>query len=108
MVEEVEVATPATDWKIYKLKVAGQIYNIPYNITNAEVKEMLAEDWRGSIVVLIEIHPSEDGLLEVIVPRVLVNPDKGCIDDEFIILIDGTVSKYEEVNNSACFHTISF
>ncbi len=37
-----------TEWQISKMNVEGQVYNIPYKITNGKVTEMKWDDDDGS------------------------------------------------------------
>jgi len=90
------------------MNVEGQVYDIPYKITNGKVTEMEAITYYQEIIVSIETHPSNDGQFEIIVPRVLINPIINGQDDDFIILVNGEEWEYEEVSTSSCFRTISF
>ena len=101
-------ASGETEWKIYKSNYEGQVYKIPYKIVNGEVKEIIPNPDFESMIVLIETVQSKDGLLEIVIPRVLVNANIEGQDDEFIILIDGGEKwEYEEVIISPLFRAIS-
>lgn len=93
--------------KIYKLSHESQVFKIPYKITNGEIKNIRGESAFAQMIVDIESDPINDGVIEITIPRNLVDTTIDHIDDDFIVLLDDQETMYEEVSKSPCFRTVS-
>lgn len=104
-------AVAEDEWKIYKLTHDGQVFKIPYKITNGELQKIEQDPDFYSMTVYIE-SGANDGTIEITVPRNLFDSKIDHQDDDFIVLVgirEGVTHEeveYEEVK-SPCFRTLS-
>lgn len=89
-------------WKITKVVRDQNEFKIPYRITSGEVLNMESKD--GSFFLYLDM-PSE-GLLDIAIPRNLIEPDLASIYDKFTALVDGNSQNYKETE-SECFRTFT-
>ena len=98
-----------SEWQIYELSNASlypqeQIFKIQYRITNAELEKIEVRD----IATVIEISSTDQGLLEIVIPKNLhYTQDSGLVpQDIYFIIVDGEEVDYEQLN-SVCDITYS-
>jgi hypothetical protein len=101
----------ADEWKIYELNVDDQVFKIPYKITNGEVKSIERDPNFFAIIVSIQTDSTNDGVLEITLPRNLIDSKIDHKDDTFMVLADTELVRYkqgyEEPDSSPCFRTLT-
>lgn len=101
------IVAAESEWKIQKVVRDGQIFKVPYKITNGNVEKI--QHTGGEII--LEISNEGSGVMEITMPRNLI--DSRIIDplvtkdDDFFVVIDGHETRYEETNTTRCFRTLS-
>lgn len=90
------------EWQTYQLSAEDQTFRIPYKITNGGITEIEVD--HPFAAIFIHIESTDDGLLEVIVPRELLRlPDY----KEPNILLDGQGIDFEKTASTLCSQTYS-
>lgn len=67
-----------------------------YYADNASVGGIYVDSSLDTLV--IEIHASDEGFLDISIPRTVIDSQSFNIDEEFLVLIDGIPVVYEETN----------
>jgi hypothetical protein len=78
--------------------------NINYEIDGASVMDMQLD--HDFIELIIEIDSTNDGLLEISIPRALLDAKFGEIDDIFFVIVDGFDTEYIEITNGPDTRTL--
>ena len=106
------IAFAESEWRVYKATSDDTSFKIPYKMTNGDVKDMMGDPILGMLLIHIETDPSNNGTIELTVPRNLVdskiNVDGRMYDVDLLVSVDGDNVPSEEINASPCFRTISF
>ena len=89
-------------WKITKVFRDKNEFQVPYRITSGNVHDM--ESKNGSFFLYLDSY--SEGLLEIAIPRNLIEPDLKSIYDEFTPLVDGYYQHSKETD-SECFRTFT-
>ena len=85
--------------EIYSVMTKQIKYNIPYDITSGTIDEMIPYCESGSLV--IRITSSEYGKLAIDIPRNLLDMKyENDEDKDFIILVDGEETNFEETRHT--------
>jgi len=96
-----------TEWTVYELNHKGQLFTIPYNITNGDIGTIEIDPDFVSLFLFIETSPDKDGILEITIPREILDPIEENGEYDFTILVHGEETKHEETGNSPCFRTVT-
>src|SRR5205809_7157574 len=67
----------------FSIEIAGQTYEIPYEITGGSVKSMKADP--DTQTLLVAINSTDDGMLTIQLPTDALN----ATDGEYAVIIDG-------------------
>lgn len=78
----------------YEVSANGRIYDVKYSITNGKLLSIIRD--AQTVSLIITIQSDQDGLLEITIPRQLLDATIRKKDDQFFILIDGAEAYYEE------------
>ena len=73
-----------------------QSQDIPYLIDNGEIKKVRIVD--SGTKLIFKINTYGDGILELKIPRNVIDITVGSIDDQFRVLHDGVEKKFSEKN----------
>lgn len=99
-----------TEWKIYELSHRGELFRIPYKITNSDIEKIERDPEFETMRVFLKSDPPTGGTIAITIPRELVDPkrqtDQGWDEKQFSVLVDVKLTNYEETVNTPCFHTI--
>ncbi len=99
-------AVAESEWQVYEVNHNGQIFKIPYKITNGEVKKIEVAREGGAMLLVLQSNPNADGSVEIAIPRNLADPQSSG-EDKFAVLVDGDEQyEYKEVNKSPCFRML--
>ncbi len=98
-------ATSESEWKIYDLSSRGEEYRIPYKIVNGDVLEITVGG--GGSDMIIHLSDTREGMIDITMPRQLVDSILAGEDDVFMVLVDEKDAEYDEVATTNCFRTIS-
>lgn len=83
---------------VYKFTINNKEYEIAYEITNAEIKNVTLDPDFTTLILKVETNPQKDGFLRISFPEEffadLIGPL--CAEDEKIILIDGEEHAYQK------------
>jgi len=115
-----------SEWQTQKIVVEDQTFKVPYKITNGEVLGMESTLGLGGLRIHIKSDEHNNGKIEVLVPRNLLDAKKPANlspddmlagktvnredleDDELFILADGEeIKSYTEIGGSPCFRSLS-
>jgi hypothetical protein len=78
--------------------------NINYEIDGATVMDMQLDP--NFIELIVEIDSTSDGLLEISIPRALLDAKFGETDDIFFVIVDGFDTEYLEITNGPDSRTL--
>jgi len=78
--------------------------NINYEIDGATVMDMQLD--LDFIELILEIDSINDGLIEISIPRALLDAKFGEIDDIFFVIVDGFDTEYLEITNGPDSRTL--
>lgn len=93
------------EWNNYRLvgnfylpngKLDFQSQDIPYKIDNGEIKKVKIVD--SGTKLIFKINTYGDGVLELKIPRNVIDITVGSIDDQFRVLHDGVEKQFNEKN----------
>ena len=83
---------------VYSITTKQVKYNIPYDITNGTVGEIIPYCESGSLV--IRITSSDSGKLVIDISRNLLDMKYESEDKEFIVLVDGEETSFDETSHA--------
>ena len=87
------------DFEIYKIKEQRHEFFIPYSITNTKLYNLTIDC--PSRVMVLDIEPTKtEGILTIVIPRLLLDSKYGYEDDSFFILVDGQEVEFSEIENN--------
>ena len=69
-------------------------------MSNGSVEGIEVDEDFTSIILMVQTDEAEDGELMIIFPRDLIDSKLNGDDDEFIIIVDGVESDYEELDTN--------
>jgi len=78
--------------------------NINYEIDGATIMDMQLDP--DFIELILEIDSTNDGLIEISIPRALLDAKFGEIDDIFFVIVDGFDTEYLEITNGPDSRTL--
>ncbi len=78
--------------------------NINYEIDGATIIDMQLDP--DFIELILEIDSTNDGLIEISIPRALLDAKFGEIDDIFFVIVDGFDTEYLELTNGPDTRTL--
>lgn len=100
------VAFAETSWKIMNVTSGMQNFKIPYKITNGTLQTINYDTQSTSL--LIYIKTTHTGILEITIPKDLINSQSAeGRDAKFYILKNGVATDYWEYNGTNCFRILS-
>jgi len=73
--------------------------NIDYEIEGGTVADMVIDS--DFIELIVEIDSTDDGILQVSIPRTLLDAKFNDADDIFFVIVDGFDTEYIEITNGA-------
>jgi plastocyanin len=74
--------------------------DVPASLSNGSVREIDVDSDFTSIIIMVQTDEAEDGELMITLPRDLIDSKLNGDDDEFIIIVDGEESDYQELNTN--------
>jgi len=98
----------ADKWKIYELDREGLLFEIPYTISDGELSEIEDDPDFTSLIVHVD-NVGKNGEIGIAIPRAILDArfEGGTgDDDEFIVLVDGEETVYEEISTTSCARTL--
>ncbi|MFQ5940972.1 MAG: plastocyanin/azurin family copper-binding protein [Nitrososphaerales archaeon] len=75
-------------------------FDVATSLSNGSVKFVDVDPDFTSLILMLETSASEDGELMITLPRALIDSKIGDADEDFIILVDGDESDYQEHSTS--------
>ncbi len=81
-----------------------QNQKIEYEIEGGTVSDMYIDS--NFIELIVEIDSTEDGILQISIPRALLDAKFNNADDIFFIIVDGFDTEYIEITNGANSRTL--
>ena len=79
-------------------------HNIDYEIEGGTVTDMVIDP--DFIELIVEIDSTEDGILQIAIPRDLLDAKFNESDDIFFVIVDGFDTEYIELTNGADSRTL--
>jgi len=79
-------------------------YQVEYDVVGGTVSNILLDP--DFIELIVEIDSTEDGILEISFPRVLLDAKFEQQDDIFFVIVEGFETEYVEITNGADRRTI--
>ena len=86
--------------------VAGKTFQVNYNANGVKIQDIETNPTYEELTVSVQVS-SQNALLELTIPRDLLDSKQGNNDIPFITVIDGTLGNVEEKNPTATTRTIS-
>jgi len=78
--------------------------NIEYEIEGGTVTEMVIDS--DFIELIVEIDSTEDGILQISIPRTILDAKFNNADDIFFVIVDGYDTEYIEITNGENSRTL--
>ena len=78
--------------------------NVEYEIEGGTVSDMVIDS--DFIELIVEIDSTEDGILQISIPRELLDARFNEADDIFFVIVDGFDTEYIEITNGAHSRTL--
>ena len=78
--------------------------NVDYEIEGGTVTDMVIDS--DFIELIVEIDSTEDGILQISIPRALLDAKFNESDDIFFVIVDGFDTEYIEITNGADSRTL--
>ena len=78
--------------------------NIEYSIEGGTVADMVTDP--DFIELIVEIDSTDDGILQISIPRELLDAKFNDDDDIFFVIVDGFDTEYIEITNGANSRTL--
>ncbi len=78
--------------------------NVDYEIEGGTVSDMVIDS--DFIELIVEIDSTDDGILQVSIPRTLLDAKFNNDDDIFFVIVDGFDTEYIEITNGASSRTL--
>lgn len=82
----------------HQISVAGSNFTIPYSMTGGTVTSITADQKSNSLQ--ISLQPVENGNLQLVLPRLLIEAQENGQDSHLLVLINNHGVKYSEASNS--------
>ena len=79
-------------------------YNVSYNLDNGNVESIFLDP--DFIELLITMDTTDDGTLEITIPRGLLDAKFDSTDDIFFVLVDGFETVYVEKETTSSYRTL--
>ncbi len=86
--------------------VAGKTFDVSYNSNGVNIKNIETNPTYDELTVTVQVS-SQNALLELTIPRDLLDSKQGSNDIPFITVVDGTLVNVAEKNPTAATRTIS-
>ncbi|MFY3740141.1 MAG: hypothetical protein HMLIMOIP_000566 [Candidatus Nitrosomirales archaeon] len=93
-------AVAENEWKTYSVTIDDKQLEIPYRITNGDIRAIQVDVDFGSLIISIDSF--EDGSIQLKLFKVVIDADY----DEYLVLIDGEESTYDTLEIASDFRTI--
>jgi predicted secreted protein with PEFG-CTERM motif len=97
-----EMAPPGT----FRVEFQGNVFNVKYSLSNGSIRSIEVDPDFTSLIITVTTSTTEDGTLEITLPRQLIDAKINGQDDEFIVLVDGDDSTFEETATTATERTL--
>ena len=79
-------------------------FPVDYTIENGIVDTIFLDPDFISLIVTMDIN--SDGIIEITIPRLLLDAKFDTLDDEFFVLVDGFETDYAEINSTSEYRTL--
>ena len=84
--------------------ISVESFEVNYNIENGNVDSIFLDP--DFIELLITMDTSDDGTIEITIPRDLLDAKFESYDDIFFVLVDGFETDYAETESTSSYRTI--
>lgn len=95
------VSEPNNRWIRNKIEFEGSVFYIDAYLSNGTIETIEVDPEFTSIIIFVRSKGTEDGKLTISLPRQLIDSRIDGEDDEFIVLVDGEDSEFQEVKTTA-------
>lgn len=103
-----EDVPPPYDFGLLLFLDSGNIFDVKPKLSNGDIIHYLIDQDTKSLFMLLSTDEEKDGEMEITLPRALIDSKVGDQDIEFVVLVDGHETPYEEIANTPTERTIRF
>lgn len=89
-----------------RVEFEGNVFNVKASLSNGSVQSIEVDPDFTSIIVFVRTSATDDGELEITLPRDLIDARINGDDDDFIVLVDGDEADFEETDTTATSRTL--
>lgn len=90
-----------------RVEFEGNVFNVKASLSNGSIRSIEVDPDFTSLIIFVSSSSTEDGMLEITMPRQLIDSKINGDDDEFIVLVDGDDSEFEETSTTSTERTLS-
>ncbi len=90
-----------------RVEFGGNVFNVKASLSNGTIKSIEVDPDFTSLIIFVSTSATEDGTLDITLPRQLIDAKIDGQDDEFIVLVDGDDSAFNETATTATERTLS-
>lgn len=80
---------------IETVRHAGSVFNIVTHQNNINIESITVDE--NSTALVLTLNAEQDGLLEITLPREMIDSRSNGIDTDFVIMVDNKQVEYEEI-----------
>jgi len=84
----------------------GNVFNVKASLSNGSIQSIEVDPDFTSIIIFVRTSATEDGKLEITLPRDLIDARINGDDDDFIVLVDGEEADFEETDTTRTSRTL--
>ena len=84
--------------------VSMESYDVAYNIENGNIESIFMDP--DFLELLITMNTSDDGTMEITIPRAILDAKFDTTDDVFFVLVDGFETDYVEIASTSNSRTL--
>ena len=79
-----------------RVEFEGNAFDVEASLSNGSIESIIVDEDFASVIVTVETSATDDGKLMITLPRELIDSKMNGGDDDYIILVDGEESDYQE------------
>ncbi len=89
-----------------RFEFEGNVFDVKAEISNGSIRSVDVDPDFTSVIIFVSTSSSEDGMLEIVLPRQLIDSKINGQDDEYIVLVDGDEGDVTEKDITSTSRTL--
>lgn len=87
-------------------KSGENVFNINFSFFNGKIINIAVNEESTGLVMFLSTSGTEDGILEITLPRETIDAKKDGNDIDFIVLVDGRNTDFQQTNKTSTERTL--